>query len=35
MVITALAAMLSGVLAGMALSPLGWATLIVERNYLP
>jgi multicomponent Na+:H+ antiporter subunit D len=35
MVITALAAILSGVLAGFALSPLGWATLIVERNYLP
>jgi len=35
MVITALAAILSGLLAGLALSPLGWATLIVERNYLP
>ena len=34
-VVTALAAILTGVLAGLAFSPLGWATLIVERYYLP
>ena len=34
-VVTALAAIMAGVLAGLAFSPLGWATLIVERNYVP
>jgi multicomponent Na+:H+ antiporter subunit D len=32
-VVTALAAVLTGVLAGLAYSPLGWAALIVERFY--
>jgi multicomponent Na+:H+ antiporter subunit D len=32
-VVTALAAILAGVLAGLAFSPLGWATLIIERTY--
>ncbi|NDV89481.1 monovalent cation/H+ antiporter subunit D family protein [Aurantimonas aggregata] len=34
-VVTALASLAVGVLAGAAISPLGWATLIVEREYLP
>jgi multicomponent Na+:H+ antiporter subunit D len=34
-VVTALAAILTGVLAGLEFSPLGWATLIIERTYLP
>jgi multicomponent Na+:H+ antiporter subunit D len=34
-VVTAIAAILTGVLAGLAFSPLSWATLIVERDYLP
>jgi multicomponent Na+:H+ antiporter subunit D len=34
-VVTALAALAVGLFAGSALSPLGWASLIVERNYLP
>jgi multicomponent Na+:H+ antiporter subunit D len=34
-VVTALAVVLTGVLAGLTFSPLGWATLIVERQYLP
>ncbi len=34
-VLTALAALAAGLLAGYAFSPLGWATLIVERQYLP
>jgi multicomponent Na+:H+ antiporter subunit D len=34
-VVTAAAVLLTGVLAGLAFSPLGWATLIVERNYGP
>ncbi|PWB66084.1 MAG: proton-conducting membrane transporter [Bradyrhizobiaceae bacterium] len=34
-VITALASLGVGALAGLAMSPLGWATLIVERNYTP
>jgi len=33
--VTALAALGAGLLAAMAFSPLGWATLIVERVYLP
>ena len=34
-VVTALASLAVGVLAGAAISPLGWATLIAEREYLP
>lgn len=34
-VVTAIAALATGLLAGSSLSPLSWATLIVERNYLP
>ncbi|TVR08707.1 MAG: monovalent cation/H+ antiporter subunit D family protein [Salinarimonadaceae bacterium] len=34
-VVTAAAALLAGLMAGLALSPLGWATLIVERTYWP
>jgi multicomponent Na+:H+ antiporter subunit D len=34
-VVTAAATILTGVLAGLAFSPLGWATLIVERDYGP
>ncbi|MFW6077567.1 MAG: proton-conducting transporter membrane subunit [Hyphomicrobiales bacterium] len=34
-VVTALAAILTGILAGVDFSPLAWATLIVERTYLP
>ncbi|HUE46505.1 MAG TPA: proton-conducting transporter membrane subunit [Aestuariivirgaceae bacterium] len=34
-VVTAIATILIGVLAGLAFSPLGWATLIVERTYAP
>jgi multicomponent Na+:H+ antiporter subunit D len=34
-VVTAIATILIGVLAGLTFSPLGWATLIVERTYLP
>lgn len=34
-VITALAALGAGLLAGAAYSPLGWASLIVERRYAP
>ncbi|MFC7704719.1 proton-conducting transporter membrane subunit [Plastorhodobacter daqingensis] len=34
-VLTAFAALAVGVLAGAPFSPLGWATLIVERKYLP
>ncbi|HSP26477.1 MAG TPA: proton-conducting transporter membrane subunit, partial [Saliniramus sp.] len=34
-VITAIAALAVGLFAGSALSPLGWATLIVERSYMP
>jgi multicomponent Na+:H+ antiporter subunit D len=34
-VITAFAALAVGLFAGSALSPLGWATLIVERAYTP
>lgn len=34
-VVTAIATILIGVLAGLTFSPLGWATLIVERYYLP
>jgi len=34
-VITALASLAVGVFAASALSPLGWATLIAEREYLP
>ncbi|MFD1913053.1 complex I subunit 5 family protein [Halodurantibacterium flavum] len=34
-VVTALAALGVGVFAGAPFSPLGWATLIVERQYLP
>jgi multicomponent Na+:H+ antiporter subunit D len=34
-VATALAAILTGVLAGMEFSPLAWATLIVQRDYVP
>ena len=33
--VTALAALGAGLLAGVDFSPLGWATLIVERAYLP
>jgi len=34
-VLTALAALGAGLLAGLGISPLGWATLIVDRHYLP
>ncbi len=34
-VVTALASLAVGVFAGAAISPIGWATLIVEREYLP
>ncbi|MBX3706129.1 MAG: monovalent cation/H+ antiporter subunit D family protein [Pseudomonadales bacterium] len=34
-VITAFAALFAGLLAGLGLSPLGWATMIVTRNYSP
>jgi multicomponent Na+:H+ antiporter subunit D len=34
-VVTALAALAAGLFAASALSPLSWATLIVEREYLP
>ncbi|MEE4331816.1 MAG: proton-conducting transporter membrane subunit [Wenzhouxiangella sp.] len=34
-VLTGLAAIAVGLFAGSALSPLGWASLIVENNYLP
>jgi len=34
-VLTAFTALLAGILAGLEFSPLGWATLIVERNYSP
>lgn len=34
-VVTALASLAAGALAGFVMSPLGWATLIVERNYAP
>lgn len=34
-VVTALASLAVGALAGLAFSPLNWATLIVERNYAP
>jgi multicomponent Na+:H+ antiporter subunit D len=34
-VVTAIATIVIGVLAGLAFSPLGWATLIVERTYAP
>lgn len=33
--VTAAATLLAGMLAGFAWSPLGWASLIVERTYLP
>ena len=34
-VVTALASLSAGVLAGAGISPLGWATLIADREYLP
>jgi len=34
-VVTALAALAAGLLAGAPFSPLGWSTLIVEQRYLP
>ncbi|ESR24518.1 proton-conducting transporter membrane subunit [Lutibaculum baratangense] len=34
-VVTAISVLGAGVLAGLWISPLGWATLIVEREYLP
>lgn len=34
-IVTALATILVGLFAGAAFSPLGWATLIMERGYLP
>ena len=34
-VVTAFASLAVGLFAGFALSPLGWATLIVEEHYTP